>query len=454
MAGEFLQASWITENKYIALLKDKIEKDRSFSFDVDSLRYFCFVNKDLELLIKLMQRYPALLIKQRRSETVSDIPLLNRPAFYMLDDCCVAGSREIVEYLDRNGFVASSDAMNNAARYSHIDVLEYLHTHRKEGCSRDAMDLACAQGSLEALEFLNDKRKEGATRKAMDMAATNGHYSIVEYLHNRRTEGCTAQALDGAAGNGHIDLVKFLQTKRKEGATKKAIDRAATNGHLGIIVYLFENRSDGCTAQALDGAASHGHLDIVKYLTDLNAPCTTEAMDLAASHGHLDVVVYLHTHRGEGCTNQAINLAAGNGHMSIVRYLAANRTEGCTHQAIDIAAKNGHIEPIRFLLNNYAGLVFSQDALYYAITFDRFHILRLLNRRLGWQPDTRYQSKYGYLTIQEILDHYFLHNPPLPDDSDDSDDQQDEVDPYDDPFNHLAIALPTTMVLLGGVHIQ
>ncbi|ETI39618.1 hypothetical protein L914_14235 [Phytophthora nicotianae] len=45
----------------------------------------------------------------------------------------------------------------------------------------------------------------------MNRAAWNGHLDIIQWLHPNRTEGCTTEAMDWAAKNGHLHVVQWLQ---------------------------------------------------------------------------------------------------------------------------------------------------------------------------------------------------------------------------------------------------
>jgi hypothetical protein len=38
----------------------------------------------------------------------------------------------------------------------------------------------------------------------MNSAAENGHLEVVQWLHENRSEGCTEDAMDFAARNGHF----------------------------------------------------------------------------------------------------------------------------------------------------------------------------------------------------------------------------------------------------------
>ena len=53
----------------------------------------------------------------------------------------------------------------------------------------------------------------------MDIAAAEGDLNVVEYMHTHRHEGCTTKAMDYASRNGHLNVVKFLHENRSEGCT-------------------------------------------------------------------------------------------------------------------------------------------------------------------------------------------------------------------------------------------
>jgi tRNA (Thr-GGU) A37 N-methylase len=55
------------------------------------------------------------------------------------------------------------------------------------------------------------------TTQAMDYAARYGHLEVVKWLHANRREGCTVHAMDYAAQHGHLELVEWLHHNRTEG---------------------------------------------------------------------------------------------------------------------------------------------------------------------------------------------------------------------------------------------
>ncbi len=105
----------------------------------------------------------------------------------------------------------------------------------------DAMDYASANGHLEVVNWLHENREEGCTEWAMDLAAANGHLPVVKWLHENRTEGCTLYAMNYAATNGHLHVVKWLYKNRTEGCTTYAKNYASLNDHIDVITWLYEN---------------------------------------------------------------------------------------------------------------------------------------------------------------------------------------------------------------------
>ncbi|KAG6973420.1 hypothetical protein JG688_00003547 [Phytophthora aleatoria] len=72
----------------------------------------------------------------------------------------------------------------------------------------------------------------------MDRAAGNGHLEMAEWLHRNRSEGCSTKAMDLAAANGHLKVVKWLYANRTEGCTVKAFKKAMQNSHLCVAWWL------------------------------------------------------------------------------------------------------------------------------------------------------------------------------------------------------------------------
>eukprot|EP01133_Synstelium_polycarpum_P002604 gene2604-2990_t len=298
----------------------------------------------------------------------------------------------------------SIEMLDKAAEYGSLELVEYLHTNRTEGCTTNAMDNA---GSPAVLEYLHTNRSEGCTVRAMENAAEKGDLSMVIYLDTNRTEGCTEWAMDNAATNGHLSVVKWLHFNRTEGCTTNAMDDASLGGHLDILTWLHFNRTEGCTERAMASAAVNGHLSIVEYLSKHRTEgCTEDAMDWASSDGHLDIVTWLHFNRSEGCTESAIDDAAMNGDMDMVSFLHHNRSEGCSTRAMDSALIRKQYEVLRFLAENRSE-GFYEEFIIHAAQYNNHYARSLLQpEHLGkWHEALLEAIEYGHIEwVQYTID--------------------------------------------------
>ncbi|KAG1706392.1 hypothetical protein DVH05_001539 [Phytophthora capsici] len=248
--------------------------------------------------------------------------------------------------------MVSSQTMLEASKKGFLDVVQWLYMEFGEDPD---IDLFSHQ--------LTDSL-------AMDGAATYGDLSVLQYLHEvqlalkskkRKRDGilvpsipeCSVKAMDGAAANGHLAVVQWLHCNQSEGCTVRAMNDAASNGHLEVVEWLFTNRSEGCTTFAMDTAAENGHLEVVKYLHNKNVMGSKNVMDSAAGSGNLELVKWLHCNITEGCTTTAMDTAAANGHLHVIKWLHNNRTEGCSENATNFAAQGGHIRVLQWLYSHW-----------------------------------------------------------------------------------------------------
>ncbi|GAB9472954.1 hypothetical protein Gpo141_00010119 [Globisporangium polare] len=261
-------------------------------------------------------------------------------------------SMQLAKWLHDHEYVFSGKAMDIAATSGNLDIVQFLHTNRPEGCTHEAMNGAVGNGHLDVVRFLHEHRTEGCSTQAMDRAAKNGHLSVVKFLHEHRQEGCTVGALDGAAGNGHLEVITFLHEHRKEGCSTKAMDVAADNGLLNVLQFLQTHRNEGFSSnRVVKWSAKNTFLELIQFLHPHlpKSGWSEAAMDAAAAAGRLDVVTFLHEHRSEGCTTRAMDNAAKMGHLEVVKFLHENRTEGCSIVALMQAMEKGHEDVVKFL---------------------------------------------------------------------------------------------------------
>ena len=205
---------------------------------------------------------------------INAFPWLQYPALF--DDIAGRGFLPLVRSLHERGFKCSTDAMNQAAANGYLEVVRFLHEHRREGC----------------------------TTLAMDDAATNGHLEVVQFLHENRTEGCTQQALNWAIGHGHLNVVRFLIEHRTEGASNRSLDHAAGSGHLKVLQYLHSRGSFRWSDSAVEMACARGHLEVVKFLLANGTKEGTSYYTVrnAFKYGHYATAKYLLS-RGYSCVD-------------------------------------------------------------------------------------------------------------------------------------------------------
>jgi hypothetical protein len=166
--------------------------------------------------------------------------------------------------------ICTRNAMDIACANGHLEILQYLHTHRTEGCTQDALDYASEGGHVDIVQFLTEHRREGGTCCAMDFAAGYGHLKVVQYLHHFRSEGCSTDAMDSAAENGHLEVLEWLHAHRKEGCTDRAWKLAIRNGHMDVLWFLARKMwGDFVDGEGLiEMCAARGLVDVLRYLTE------------------------------------------------------------------------------------------------------------------------------------------------------------------------------------------
>ncbi|RHY22297.1 hypothetical protein DYB32_009540 [Aphanomyces invadans] len=176
----------------------------------------------------------------------------------VMDGAAAAGHLDVVKWLDAHRREwCSPMAMSLAGAHGHVHVMEFLLAHRRELCTYDALDWAASVGQLASVVWLHEHSamlRLEVSVVAMDEAAGHNFLDVVEFLHYHRTEGCTATAMDNAAANGHLAMVRWLHTNRKEGCTEWAICLAALGGHLEVVQFLWTSRPECQGVDALDAA--------------------------------------------------------------------------------------------------------------------------------------------------------------------------------------------------------
>ncbi|EGZ13060.1 hypothetical protein PHYSODRAFT_334877 [Phytophthora sojae] len=102
----------------------------------------------------------------------------------------------------------------------------------------------------------------------MDRAAANGHLNVVKFLHEHRKEGCSKDATNEAAAGNHLEILKYLCSTVGAKCSSVSVKAAAVNGHLDTVKWLVEEPSTrvSCTIKVMKAAMKAGQCDVVKWL--------------------------------------------------------------------------------------------------------------------------------------------------------------------------------------------
>jgi len=185
---------------------------------------------------------------------------------------------------------------------THRAVLDsiFLAQDGKSVVAFSSGDQIVGNGSLDLLKYsINSNPNISFTPKAMDHSAGLGHIDIVEYLHQNRTEGCTVEAMNLAAKNGHLNVVEWLHYNRTEGCNKDALTFACRFGHFKVAEWLHEHRTEGAASFTVKVTSMQGYTDIVEWIHKNRDHPNFEGMKfrrsscIASENGHLDTAAYL-----------------------------------------------------------------------------------------------------------------------------------------------------------------
>jgi ankyrin repeat protein len=233
------------------------------------------------------------------------------------------------------------------------------------------------------LSLLKAKCDLKFTINAMDWAAQKGYLDIVNWLHENRTEGCTYRAMDYAAKNGHIHIVKYLHyTYHKYSVSP--MSRAAERGRLDIVKFFHSVGSD-CEWDTLDkvmyNVASSAknsiccvghdgwckandniqcrtaHVKIANLFRENNFKCFTfESLNYAAEYGDLDFFKWILFTLKERYPDyyladhlvNAIHAAIRMNHIELVKWLFANGVKRISYW--HMIRESSHEEVTKWLL--------------------------------------------------------------------------------------------------------
>ncbi|KAF0695038.1 Aste57867_14119 [Aphanomyces stellatus] len=186
-------------------------------------------------------------------------------------------------------------ALTRAAKAGHLDIVQFLDVHRSEGGYRDMLHGAIAAGHVSVVAYLTSHRPtEPCSPLALDDAARHGHLDMVEFLHTHRQEGCTAQALVDAAANGHAHVVRFLlDNNMPTNQPTLALVAVAACAQLTMLPLLQPIVDAKGWRKAIEAALKHRHENVLWWIQDHEPDAIEKYRKRAHGKGERSVVIAL-----------------------------------------------------------------------------------------------------------------------------------------------------------------
>lgn len=236
-----------------------------------------------------------------------------------------------------------------------IRVIQVYETSRPYTVG--AMDGAAATGELELIQWLHNNRNEGCSRAAFINAAVNRHLTVLEWLYEFYPEIANpAEEIVKAAECGHIEVITFLLPIVRREQVERALEAAAANGHVAVLEAVLQRPYS--MRKSLLAAASRGQARVVQFLLDRGYSDryahVNPALMKAAEGGHCDVVELLINKSDDYTISEALMATASDGRLGVVVFLLGRWTleKVAIARALEKAAEKNQCDVVKVLLDN------------------------------------------------------------------------------------------------------
>ncbi|KAJ8531658.1 hypothetical protein ON010_g14304 [Phytophthora cinnamomi] len=282
-------------------------------------------------------------------------------------------------------------AMDGAAARGRLDILQWLHDNRSEGCSTTAFLGAAAHDHLDVLRWLHQYYPNlGDSQKELEVAAKCGHVRVVRFLLPGGSATEIEMCLVAAAENGHAQMMDAIYPVPVD--MTKCFIAAATKNQIEVLQFLLEK---GYRDQirhvgpALKTAAAVGHVDATRLLLDIcEGFSIASTLGTAVKNGQTAVVelILRRCSPDEFAIGLELKKAAQANRCDIVQLLLAKCRQSCSKRteaiqaAIDIAfldaIKHSRVGIVRLLADSSTFTV--SDALRHAERGKQWEVVKLL----------------------------------------------------------------------------
>lgn len=232
---------------------------------------------------------------------------------YAIDWASREGHIHILDWFDKSeySFLYTKYAVDLAASRGHIKVLDWFKNamHKCRLCrikhikSKDPSHICSSENGICGLEFRY-------TSEAMDYASKYGHINVLEWFKNSGMKmKYTHDSMNFASENGQIIVLNWWKQHAMESEEKlkydnHAIDFASMNGHIDILewwkkFYQEQKIEPEYTSWAIDYAVRYKHLNVLQWWKEsgLNIKYTYHAIKNAEEYGYIFIIDWLNTYK-------------------------------------------------------------------------------------------------------------------------------------------------------------
>lgn len=192
-------------------------------------------------------------------ETLSALAELNLPKklFYMLanyhlpveeephkllKNCITSGYLELIPFLKRKGLITYQYAIDYSAQANYTLLVKWFHEHGRDEdqmATTAAMDYAARSGNIEILEFLYHNRSEGCSTNASTLAVLCNKLETAIWLDERGLFITNPKMMSICAIHNYVEMTKWLLTKSVT-PSQKDLDLAKRIGNEHFLSIVFE----------------------------------------------------------------------------------------------------------------------------------------------------------------------------------------------------------------------
>ncbi|KAE9077310.1 hypothetical protein PF010_g23561 [Phytophthora fragariae] len=251
--------------------------------------------------------------------------------------------------------------MDGAAVRGRLDILQWLHTNRTEGCSVEAFTGAVINSHVHVLQWLCSVYLDQFDRaRELTTAVRHGQPDVVEFLRAAvEIANDMGPFLQTAAELGFADVFERLLPGPRD--MTESYQAAVRNGHAQVVQILL----DRCPRQFLDNHEWALEIAVEKDYVGL-AEVLLGRSDQSTARSATEQAARIDSLHAMGAIKRLFLAAVKKGSVEMVKLLGEQVTRGFG-KALEVAVSNGHLNVVEVLLEICKAGKLKGTNLYYCI---------------------------------------------------------------------------------------